>query len=75
MLKAFTFLEQNSYLSGERSIAFDTQLGDSKRKVEVILSSYHNAIDFRDELIHGFILVSLIVCNIAQQVFSLLHFF
>ena len=47
----------NSYLSGERSIAFDTQLGDSKRKVEVILSSYHSATDFRDELIHGFILV------------------
>jgi len=47
----------NSYLSGERSIAFDTQLGDAKRKVEVILSSYHSATDFRDELIHGFILV------------------
>ncbi len=49
---------QNSYLSGERSIAIETQLGsDVKRKVEVILSSYHSANDFRDELIHGFILV------------------
>ncbi len=48
---------QNSYLSGERSVALETQLGDAKRKVEVILSSYHSATDFRDELIHGFILV------------------
>ena len=48
---------QNCYLSGERSLAIETQLGDTKRKVEVILSSYHSATDFRDELIHGFILV------------------
>jgi len=49
---------QNSYLSGERSIAIETSLGgDVKRKVEVILSSYHSATEFRDELIHGFILV------------------
>ena len=48
---------QSSYLSGERSVAIETQLGDAKRKVEVILSSYHSANDFRDELIHGFILV------------------
>ncbi len=49
---------QNSYLSGERSVAIETQLGgEAKRKVEVILSSYHSANDFRDELIHGFILV------------------
>eukprot|EP00095_Tigriopus_kingsejongensis_P003293 maker-scaffold355_size198070-snap-gene-0.30 protein:Tk03293 transcript:maker-scaffold355_size198070-snap-gene-0.30-mRNA-1 annotation:"rho gtpase-activating protein 190 isoform x5" len=49
--------QQNCYLSGERSLALETQLGDHKRKVEVILSSYHSATDFRDELIHGFILV------------------
>lgn len=48
---------QSSYLSGERSVAIETQLGDTKRKVEVILSSYHSANDFRDELVHGFILV------------------
>ena len=48
---------QSSYLSGERSVAIETQLGDAKRKVEVILSSYHSANDFRDELVHGFILV------------------
>lgn len=50
--------QQSCYLSGDRSLAIETQLGDStKRKVEVILSSYHSATDFRDELIHGFILV------------------
>lgn len=49
--------QQNCYLSGERSLALETQLGDSKRKVEVILSSYHSVNDFQDELVHGFILV------------------
>ena len=41
--------QQNCYLSGgERSIAIETQLGgDTKRKVEVVLSSYHGATDFR----------------------------
>jgi hypothetical protein len=48
---------QQCYLSGDRSLALETQFCDSKRKVEVILSSYHSAMDFRDELIHGFILV------------------
>lgn len=54
-----------SYLSGERSIALETPLttgaggGEAsvKRKVEVILSSYHSANDFENELVHGFILV------------------
>lgn len=49
--------QPNCYLSGDRSVAIETQLGDAKRKVEVILSSYHSATDFKDELIHGFILV------------------
>lgn len=48
---------QTCYLSGDRSLTLETQFCDSKRKVEVILSSYHSAMDFRDELIHGFILV------------------
>ena len=40
--------QQNCYLSGgDRSIAIETQLGDTKRKVEVVLSSYHGATDFR----------------------------
>ncbi len=32
---------QHCYLSGERSLSLETQFCDSKRKVEVILSSYH----------------------------------
>ena len=49
---------QNCSLSGERSLSIETHLGDvKKRKVEVILSSYHSATEFREELVHGFILV------------------
>lgn len=42
---------------GDRSIILETFLGASKRKVEVIMSSYHGANAFREELVHGFILV------------------
>ncbi|XP_025422549.1 rho GTPase-activating protein 190 isoform X2 [Sipha flava] len=48
---------QCCYLSGDRSIILETFLGSSKRKVEVIMSSYHGANAFREELVHGFILV------------------
>lgn len=48
---------QCCFLSGERSIILETFLGDSKRKVEVIISSFHGANAFRDELVHGFVLV------------------
>lgn len=48
---------QCCFLSSERSITLETYLGDSKRKVEVIISSFHGANAFRDELVHGFILV------------------
>lgn len=44
-------------LSGERSLVLETFLGDSRRRVQVIVSSYHGANAFRDELVHGFILV------------------
>ncbi|XP_050438253.1 rho GTPase-activating protein 190 isoform X3 [Adelges cooleyi] len=44
------------YLSGDRSIIIETFLGASKRKVEIIVSSYHGANAFREELVHGFIL-------------------
>lgn len=47
---------QCCYLSGDRSIILETFLGSSKRKVEVIMSSYHGANAFREELVHGFIL-------------------
>ncbi|XP_049881633.1 rho GTPase-activating protein 190 isoform X2 [Pectinophora gossypiella] len=45
------------FLTGDRSIVIETFLGDSKRKVEVIISSFHGASQFREELIHGFILI------------------
>ena len=34
-------------ISGERSVCVDQQIDDKTKKVEVILSSYHSAIDFR----------------------------
>jgi len=43
--------------SGERSVCVEQQIDDKTKKVEVILSSYHSAIEFREELVHGFILV------------------
>lgn len=45
------------YLNGSQSIILETILGSSKIKIEIILCSYHGANSFRDELIHGFILV------------------
>lgn len=49
--------EPTCELTGEKSIIFETFLGDTKRKIEVIMSSYHGANAFRDELVHGFILL------------------
>lgn len=49
--------ESSCVSSGERHITFELFLGDSKRRVEIILSSYHGANAFRDELVHGFILL------------------
>lgn len=48
---------QCCYLSGDRSITFEIFLGLTKHRVEIIISSYHNANVFREELVHGFILV------------------
>lgn len=44
-------------VTSERSIVLEMYLGDCKRRVEVTVSSYHGANSFRDELVHGFILV------------------
>ncbi|XP_042873149.1 rho GTPase-activating protein 190-like isoform X27 [Penaeus japonicus] len=44
-------------VTGEQSISLQTFLDDCKRRVEVIVSSYHGANAFREELVHGFILV------------------
>ena len=35
------------YFSGERSVCVEQQIDDKTKKVEVILSSYHSAIEFR----------------------------
>lgn len=48
---------QCCFMSGDRSVILETFLGTSKRKVEVIISSFHGANAFREELVHGFILV------------------
>ncbi|KAK9890323.1 hypothetical protein WA026_010422 [Henosepilachna vigintioctopunctata] len=50
------FNHQCYFLSSERSIILETFLGDSRRRVEIIVSSFHGANSFRDELVHGFIL-------------------
>ncbi|XP_050672163.1 rho GTPase-activating protein 190-like, partial [Leptidea sinapis] len=50
-------LQRACFLTGDRSLVIETFLGDSKRKVEVIISSFHGASQFREELIHGFILI------------------
>jgi glucocorticoid receptor DNA-binding factor 1 len=49
--------EQSCVSAGERNIVLELFLGDTKRRVEIILSSYHGANAFRDELVHGFILL------------------
>lgn len=49
--------EPSCCFSGDRSVIFETFLGDTKKKIEVIVSSYHGANAFRDELVHGFILL------------------
>lgn len=41
--------------AGEHSIVVDVFIGDSKKRVEFIISSYHGINQYRDDLIHGFI--------------------
>lgn len=49
--------EPNCTFTSDRSITLETFIGDQKRRIEIILSSYHGANAFRDELVHGFILL------------------
>lgn len=49
--------EPNCTFTSDRSITVETFIGDQKRRIEIILSSYHGANAFRDELVHGFILL------------------
>ncbi|KAH8387849.1 hypothetical protein KR093_009865 [Drosophila rubida] len=43
--------------SNEHCIVVDVFIGDAKRRVEFILSSYHGTNQYRDELIHGYIYI------------------
>ncbi|XP_047740430.1 rho GTPase-activating protein 190 isoform X12 [Hyalella azteca] len=43
--------------AGDRTLQIHSFLDESKRVVEVCVSSYHGALAFREELVHGFILV------------------
>lgn len=49
--------EPSCVFSGDRSITLEFFIGEHKRKIEIIISSYHGANAFRDELVHGFILL------------------
>lgn len=49
--------DPNCQFTSDRSITVETFIGDQKRRIEIILSSYHGANAFRDELVHGFILL------------------
>ena len=44
-------------VTGDRTVILETFLGDCRRKVEVTISSYHAASEYRESLIHGYILV------------------
>ncbi|KAL5277723.1 RhoGAPp190 family protein [Megaselia abdita] len=49
--------EPTSTVTADKTILVDTFLGDSKKRVEFVIQSYHSASTFRDELIHGYALV------------------
>ena len=47
--------ESTQCKAAEHSIIIDVFIGDSKKRIEFIISSYHGINQYRDELIHGFI--------------------
>ncbi|XP_055390265.1 rho GTPase-activating protein 190 isoform X3 [Condylostylus longicornis] len=49
--------ESSSNITPDHSILVDTYLGDSKKRIEFIITSYHGANQYRDDLIHGFVLL------------------
>lgn len=49
--------EPGCSFASERSVSLESFVGDQKRRIEIIMSSYHGANAFRDELVHGFILL------------------
>lgn len=48
---------QCCFVTIPHTITLETYLGESKRSVEVRVTSYHGANSYRDELVHGFVLV------------------
>ncbi|XP_071043983.1 rho GTPase-activating protein 190 isoform X33 [Parasteatoda tepidariorum] len=48
---------QCCFVTTPHTVTLETYLGESKRSVEVRVTSYHGANSYRDELVHGFILV------------------
>ena len=50
---------QCCYVTSDKfpTVTLETYLGDSKRKVEVVVTSYHGASVIQDSLYHGYILV------------------
>ena len=58
VLHPFLSMQSCNIVTNDRYhvIQFDTYIADNKRKVEVILASYHEATLLRDEFCHGYIM-------------------
>jgi len=58
VLQPFLVMQSCNVVTNNRYhvIQFDTFISDVKRKVEVILASYHEATLLKDEYCHGYIL-------------------
>ncbi|CAG2166680.1 unnamed protein product [Oppiella nova] len=51
------FLTHNMYyVTSSHSITIELMIGETKRFVELVSTSYHGAHNYRDELLHGFLL-------------------
>ncbi|CAG2108617.1 unnamed protein product [Medioppia subpectinata] len=51
------FLNQHMYyVTSSHSITIELMIGETKRFVELVSTSYHGAHTYRDELLHGFLL-------------------
>ncbi|KAI1280709.1 Rho GTPase-activating protein [Halotydeus destructor] len=49
--------DQNYHVTAVNAIVIEAMVGDSKKTIELIFTSYHGAQAYRDELLHGFVLV------------------
>lgn len=59
VLQPFLAMQTCQVVNNDRYhvIQFDTYISDVKRKVEIIIASYHEASFLRDEGCHGYILI------------------